>query len=145
MEEFMEDYENSVEKAVRLALEKLSFRERETVIRFYCMGQRITEIASYFDLSKNSINHIKSRGIKKLKHLLFPFARDKYGIELNDREICPLCRDKRLDKIILKCAPYGPWKYALRMAKRLKIKDVKAVSTIIYHYKNHISKGNENG
>ena len=141
----MEFSGNSNEKAVRWALDKLTRRQRETIIRFYCMGQEIIAIAEHFDLSKIAVEHIKRRAVKRLRFLLAPYVKRKYGIEVKDVKVCPLCQDKRLDEIIIKCAPYGPWGEVLRMAKRLNITGVTAASTIIFHYKNHLKEEIGNG
>ncbi len=135
----MRNRENPLEEAVKTALEKLEYLESETIIRYYFMGCSYKEIGEFFNVRSEIIRRKKISGIRKLKYILTPFVERYFGIEVERSTSCPLCRDNRLDKMILGMAPYGPWGKVFRKGRKLKITGLKSVSTIISHYKNHLT------
>ena len=136
---------NSPTKAVRLALEELDFKEKEIVIRYYFMGDSYKTIAGFLKIPPGSVRAIRIKSVEKLKLILEPFVKQRYGLNISAISTCPLCCDSRLDEIILQCAPYGPWAPVMQASKRLKIDSIKTVSSIINHYKNHLLRGTRIG
>jgi len=128
-------------KAVRLALSKLHETEKEVIIRYYYMGQSHRQIAQYYRAQSQTIRTIRLRSVEKLKYILTPFVQWRYNISNGIDVTCPLCKDNRLDNLIISCAPYGPWGQVIKEAKALGIHSLKSVSTIIYHYKHHLKNG----
>jgi hypothetical protein len=140
----MEFSGNSIEDAVRRALSELIEVEREVIIRYYIMGQKHEAIAEVLRISAESVRYRKRCGVGKLRYILSPFVRRRFGLKAAARQGCILCEDNRLDGIILQYAPYGPWKPVMAAAREMGIESLRSVSTIIHHYKYHLLKQEEN-
>lgn len=132
---------NSPVKAVRSALKELGAVEKEIIVNYYFMGRSCIEIGEQLELKPRVVRAARLRSLEKLRLILTPFVERRFGFRVKINPTCPLCRDRRLDGAILECGPHGPWKQVFRRMRTIKLKGLRSVSTIIYHYRNHLSQG----
>jgi DNA-directed RNA polymerase specialized sigma subunit len=65
----VENRENSLFSDI-LESQLLNSREKDIILRMYQNGDKITQIASEFNLSKQAIYNIRNGALKKLRHFL---------------------------------------------------------------------------
>jgi len=109
----------AVEKEIRKALQKLTEKEREVVERFFFLGQKYGEIGLALELSEFRVQTILLRAKRKLKNVLAPFARKKYGVIVK-KPSCPIClskKRKRIEKLLKTKTKEEGWKRILLQLK----------------------------
>ncbi|PJA28265.1 MAG: hypothetical protein CO189_05000 [candidate division Zixibacteria bacterium CG_4_9_14_3_um_filter_46_8] len=130
-------------QAVQMALGELESLEEEIIVRYHLMGETHKAIGEILHLEPRPVRNIRLKGLDKLRSMLSPFVMRRYRVSIEGKSICPLCLDGRFDKLIMQCAPYGPWAPVFMEIEKNQFKAVKSVSTIRYHYEHHLMKGSK--
>lgn len=111
--------DEEVVSAVRRSVRKLSSIERDVVERFHFYGQSCDEIGAALRISPARTYSVLKQARRKLKSLLSPFVRERYGTP-GPSGRCPVCRSpdrKAIEKLLKTKTREETWK---RILSRLK-------------------------
>lgn len=64
------DSERDIKIDLKSALQKLTKKERETIILFFFYGFSIDEVGNYQGVSRQAVNKTKNRALEKLRNLV---------------------------------------------------------------------------
>ena len=111
-----DDNDNSINEAVRAALDRLDEEEKEFITRFYFMGEPYGEIAASSGRKPSRLEAMHKRAVKKLRKHLAEFVKDRFGIKKRDKIDCPICNSKYravIDKLIAGRDKTKTWKVVM--------------------------------
>ncbi|MGH8005315.1 MAG: RNA polymerase sigma factor [Limisphaerales bacterium] len=105
-----------VERAVRWAVRRLAYAEREAVERFYFCGQKCDEIGAALGISRQRVFRLLKQARRELKRRLGPFVQKRYGVPVEKRR-CQVCRSasrKAIEKLLKAKPKEETWKKVLQ-------------------------------
>ena len=128
-----------ISTTVREAIAKLPKSEQHVLIRRYFDGATFTTIAEERGKSTAAIQYLHRHSLRTLKKLLAGFVRERYGIELKQRNCC-LCKSSRreeIDSLILAKKPEQPYRVLFAKLKSDYGIRVSSYQTLVGHIKYH--------
>jgi hypothetical protein len=128
--------DNEVQRAVNC----LDEDEMELIVRFYFMGQSLSEISEKSHRQITRLESLRRRALRKLKSRLKLYVKNEYGLKVPKGKSCVLCFSPdrmRIDEIIRKKSKGSTWRPVMReICRKFGIK-IKAPSLLIGHKKYH--------
>lgn len=130
-----------IRKAVREAISKLPFNEREFVELFWFQGRSMTEIAALLGKKPYKLECLNKRIQRKLKTRLTDFVNAEFGLKIKKNPDCIICGHPcrpEIDNLLKSKKPEETFKRiisALRSDFGIKIR---TPQVIIGHMKYHI-------
>ncbi len=85
--------------AVKQAMESLDEQEKYLIIRFYFMGQTISQISAETGRAGHKLCALHKRAAKKLQKKLAAFAGRRYKIDLTQHLGCIICQSPHRPEI----------------------------------------------
>lgn len=130
-----------ITKAIRSALGKMSNVEREFIERYYFKGESYLKIGQVLRWMPYRVEALHRRAVKKLRKHLAPFVKREFGIDIDIRNECPLCKSPSKDEInrlIKDKKPQETWKKIIKTLKEKYGIKIKTPQILIGHQKYHI-------
>ena len=135
-----------IETAVRNALNMLSEEEREFIIRFHFMGENYREISEKSGRSLYKLAALHKRAYKKLYGNLAVFVKNRFHIETEVENLCPLCHSphlKEINDIIKNRDKSQTWKSIIQILKTKYGIKISTPQILVGHEKYHIINDNQ--
>ncbi len=130
-----------VEDAVRAALERLTPREKEFAERYYFMGESYIQVAQALGLRLTRVEGLHRRVNLKLRKLLTPFVKVEYGLKINRKPGCIICRSRfrqKIDRLIRTRKKSATWKLIMMILRENHNIMIKTPQILIAHQKYHM-------
>jgi len=138
-----EKFENdeSINREVRKALEKLTPLEKQFIELFYFEFKGYPEIALVLKRKDYKLEWIHKKALDKLRILLADFVKGRFNLDVSQENDCIICQShfrQELDELIQNKKEKETYKTLLRIFKQKYGLDVKTPQVIIGHRKKHI-------
>ena len=133
--------DESVNREVRKAVEKLSSVEKQFVEFFYFEFKSYQEIARILRKKVYKLERIHQRALGKLRIILTDFAKQRFKLEIPEKTDCIICNSpfrRELDELIRNKKEEETYAHLIRIFKQKYGIDIKTPQVIIGHRKKHM-------
>lgn len=136
--------QDELARTVRSALGRLNGYEREALEHYHFMGRQVGDVAECMNLSPRVAERILRSGTLKLRRILGPFVRERFGISGSSAERCPicLCGDRRwAEEIVSSRRSEETWRRVIGLLRREFGMKITSPQTLVGHLKYHMLDG----
>ena len=133
--------DESVNREVRKAVEKLSSAEKHFIQLFYFEFKSYQEIARILKKKIYKLERIHQRALGKLRIILTDFAKQRFKLEITEKTDCIICQSpfrKELDELIRNKKEEETYAHLIKIFKQKYGVDIKTPQVIIGHKKKHM-------
>lgn len=133
--------DESVNREVRKAVEKLSSAEKQFIQLFYFEFKNYQEIARILKKKIYKLERIHQRALGKLRIILTDFAKQRFKLEILEKTDCIICQSpfrKELDELIRNKKEEETYARLIKIFKQKYGVDIKTPQVIIGHKKKHM-------
>ena len=133
--------EESINREVRKAVEKLTSVEKQFVQLFYFEFRSYQEIARILRKKTYKLERIHQRALGKLRIVLFDFVKKRFKLDVPEDTDCIICKSpfrKELDKLIRNKKEEETYARLIRIFKQKYGIDIKTPQVIIGHRRKHM-------
>ena len=138
-----ENFENdeSINREVRKALEKLTPLEKQFIELFYFEFKGYPEIAQVLKRKDYKLEWIHKKALNKLKILLADFVKNRFQLDVSQTTDCLICQSpfrQELDELILNKKEEETYAPLIKIIKQRYGIDIKTPQVIIGHRRKHM-------
>jgi RNA polymerase sigma factor (sigma-70 family) len=133
--------DESVNREVRKAVEKLSSAEKQFIQLFYFEFKSYQEIARIQKKKIYKLERIHQRALGKLKIILADFVKERFKLEITKNTDCIICNSpfrRELDELIRNKKEEETYAGLIKIFKQKYGVDIKTPQVIIGHRKKHM-------